>query len=358
MFIVFLLVNQLDLNRASLDQMYTLPIDSTLCVKIYAYREIYGDFTSIYELRNIDGIDGITFEKIKPLIKIITQPLPRTEWGSILAEQKKLASEEPPSKAAIDEWEDLLISPMNINNATFNDLVVIDRMTPIDASAVMRRLQMRSINSTRDLRRTKELSYYAYSSLRKYVQFADEPIMKPLSGSVRLKTDNVNRFDVGEDFDNIATRISYLESALSTFDTTALNLENVYGWTDSQCEELQERLLQELDTLTKMNPGPGIIARLKLNYQQRFRIGVRYDEKDHLYKGYAAITRLGIVNRFFLGYYRVVWGEGLMIDNSDEYRARIYNRTTGIFGDVTGNHSYDLFGAAGSFRIPIDGWTI
>jgi len=47
-----------------------------------------------------------------------------------------------------------------------------------------------------------------------------------------------------------------------------------------------------------------------------------------------------------------------MIDNSDEYRARIYNRTTGIFGDVTGNHSYDLFGAAGSFHIPIDGWTI
>ena len=77
MLILFLLASQINLNQAPLDEIYTLPLDSTLAARIFEYRELHGDFTSIYDLRNIKGIDGEVFEKIKPLIKIVVGFVPQ-----------------------------------------------------------------------------------------------------------------------------------------------------------------------------------------------------------------------------------------------------------------------------------------
>jgi len=357
MILLFLVVAQLDINRASLDEIYNLPVDSAIAYQIFEYRETYGRFESIYELREIAGIDGEIFEIIKPLIKVAVPFPPRTEWGSILNEQKKLASEEPPAKAAIDEWEDLIRSPMYINDVSFDELLMIDNMTPIDAAAVVRLGQIREIKSTRDLRRARGLTYYAYTSLRKYVQFVDEPPAKKPTGSVRLRFDKINRLDTGED-DNIATRISYLESALDEYTTTSMDLQNVYSWSSRECDILQDNLEYKLDTLKTIMAKPMVDIRAKANYQKRLRLGLRYNEYDTEYKGYIGVARLGPIDRFYLGNFRVVWGEGLMIDNNDEYRARIYSRSTGIFGDLTDNSNYDLFGAAGSFSLDVFGMII
>ncbi|MGB3341866.1 MAG: helix-hairpin-helix domain-containing protein [bacterium] len=357
MILLLLIAAQIDLNRAKLDEFYKLPVDSTIAYRIYEYRKTYGRFESIYELRQVKGIDAEIFEIIKPLIKVAVPFPARTEWGSILNEQKKLASEEPPAKAAIDEWEDLIRSPMYINDVRFDELLMIDRMTPIDAAAVMRLLEVRKIGSARDLRRAKGLTHYAYTSLRKYVQFIDEPPAKKPTGSIRLRFENINRLDTGED-DNIATRISYLESALDEYTTTSMDLQNVYSWSSRECDILENNLEYKLDTLKMIVPKPMVDIRAKINYQKRLRFGIRYNEYDMEYKGYVGVARLGPIDRFYLGHYRVVWGEGLMIDNSDEYRARIYSRSTGIFGDLTDNFDYDLFGAAGSFTLSLFGLNI
>jgi hypothetical protein len=354
MLLLLLIAAQLDINRAGLEEFYSLPIDSALAFRIYEYRDTYGIFESIYELRQIPGIDAEIFELIKPMIKIAVPPLARTEWGSILNEQKKLASEEPPAKAAIDEWEDLIRSPMYINDASFDELLMIDRMTPIDAAAVMRLLQNRKINSTRDLRRAKGLTYYAYTSLRKYVQFTEELAIKRPTGSVRICFDNINRLDTGED-DNIASRIAYLQSAIDAYPTTSMDLQNVYSWSSRECNILENNLEKKIDTLQTIIPTPLVNIRTRINYQKKLRMGLRYNEYDNEYKGYIGIAHLGPVSRFYLGNYRIVWGEGLMIDNSDEYRARIYSRSTGIFGDQTDNFDYDLFGACGSFNLDLAG---
>lgn len=354
MILLFLITAQLDINRAKLDEIYSLPIDSTIAYRIYEYRDTYGIFESIYELRKIEGIDAELFELIKPLIKVAVVFPSRTEWGSILNEQKKLASEEPPAKAAIDEWEDLIRSPININDASFDELLMIDRMTPIDAAGVMKLIQSRKINSTRDLRRAKNLTSYAYTSLRKYVQFLDEKPAKKPSGSIRIRLENINRLDTGED-DNIATRISYLESALDEYSATSMDLQNFYAWSNHECDILENNLKYKLDTLKNIAPKPRIDIRGKINYQKKLRIGIRYNEYDMEYKGYIGLARLGPIERFYLGNYRIVWGEGLMIDNHDEYRARIFDRSTGIFGDLTDNFNYASFGAAGSFKMSLFG---
>ena len=127
MLILLLLAVQLDLNRASLNEIYTLPVDSTTARRIYEYRALHGPFKSVYELRLVPSLDGVTFERIKPLVKIAVAFAERAEWSSILNEQKKLASEEPPSKAAIDVWEEMIRAPINVNEADFNELLNIDR---------------------------------------------------------------------------------------------------------------------------------------------------------------------------------------------------------------------------------------
>jgi DNA uptake protein ComE-like DNA-binding protein len=348
MLLLFLLASQLDLNRAPLEEIYKLPVDSTVARRIYEYRTIYGYFSSVYELRRVEGIDGALFEILKPLVKIAVPEVERTEWGSILYEQKKLASEEPPSKAAIDVWEDLIRSPMNVNEATFEELLNIDRMTPIDAAAILRHRQYQTIGSARDLRRVSDLSYYAYSSLRKYVQYEAAPLLTKPYGSVRLRMDNTNRLDVGEE-ENIATRISYLETAVNQLDTIGYDLINVSGWDSSYVNRLKDTLEKELDTLRQYNARPTYNVRARINYQQKLRAGFQYDEYYQNLKGYVGVAHVGPVQRFYLGNYRIVLGEGLMVDNSDEYRARIYTRSSGIYGDLTENYGYKLFGAAGEF---------
>jgi DNA uptake protein ComE-like DNA-binding protein len=348
MLLLFLLASQIDLNRAPLEEIYKLPVDSTVARRIYDYRAIYGYFNSVFELRNVEGIDGILFEKIKPLVKIVVPAVERTEWGSILYEQKKLASEEPPSKAAVDVWEDLIRSPMNVNEATFDELLNIDRMTPTDAAAILRHRQLRPITSARDLRRVRDLSYYAYSSLRKYVQYEAEPLLEGPYGSVRLRLDNTNRLDIGED-ENLATRISYLETAVNQLDTIGGKLDSIYGWEASHIAGLRTNLVEELYTLQQRSPHPTYDVRARINYQQKFRVGISYDEYYDFAKGYVGIAHIKPIQRFYLGNYRIVLGEGLMIDNSDEYRARIYERSSGIYGDLTENYGYRMFGAAGTF---------
>jgi DNA uptake protein ComE-like DNA-binding protein len=349
MLLLFLLASQIDLNRAPLEEIYTLPVDSTVARRIYEHRAIYGYFSSVFELRQIEGIDGMLFEKIKPLVKIVVPTVERTEWGSILNEQKKLASEEPPSKAAVDVWEDLIRSPMNVNEATFDELLNIDRMTPTDAAAILRYRRSRPINSARDLRRVRDLSYYAYSSLRKYVQYETEPLLAKPYGSVRLRLENTNRLDLGEEDENLATRISYLETAVNQLDTIADELISVSGWDALQIAELRNDLNYELDTLQRRNANPTYDMRARINYQQKLRVGMSYDQYYNYGKGYVGIAHIKPIQRFYLGNYRIVLGEGLMIDNSDEYRARIYARSSGIYGDLTDNYGYKMFGAAGTF---------
>ncbi|OGC43295.1 hypothetical protein A2Y85_00545 [candidate division WOR-3 bacterium RBG_13_43_14] len=341
---------QLDLNRASLTELYRLPIDSTIVDNIYDHRKLYGPFASVYELRNIDGIGAITFEKIKPYLKI-ANPFPaRSEWGSILMEEKKLASEEPPSKAAVDEWEDLILAPMNVNTATFDQLLMIDRMTPIDAAAVKRQQNFRPIKSSRDLNRIKDLSHYAYVSLRRYVNYQDEKDQDAVHGRIRIKLMNTSRLDIGED-NNIAARISYLEQAKNSFDSIAMNLRGLYDWDNNDCERVRQNLIDKLDYLNEYPNRPRIAARFKGNYQRKLRLGVYYNEFDEFYKGYVGLSDLGPVQKFMLGNYRIAWAEGLLIDNSDELRSRTFDRSKGIFGDLTEFPAYMLFGAAGDFNL-------
>jgi competence protein ComEA len=64
--------NPLDINRATLAQLDTLPgIGPVTAQRIIAYRSKVGRINSVDELKKISGLGGMKFEEIKPLLRIL-----------------------------------------------------------------------------------------------------------------------------------------------------------------------------------------------------------------------------------------------------------------------------------------------
>ena len=66
-----LLKNKININTATLEDLELLPyIGPTLSRRIISYREKYGRFKTIEELKKVSGIGEKTFEKIKEYVKV------------------------------------------------------------------------------------------------------------------------------------------------------------------------------------------------------------------------------------------------------------------------------------------------
>ena len=64
--------NPLDLNRATLAQLDTLPgIGPVTSQRIIDYRKKVGRINSVEELKKISGLGGAKFEEIKPLLRVL-----------------------------------------------------------------------------------------------------------------------------------------------------------------------------------------------------------------------------------------------------------------------------------------------
>ncbi len=63
--------NKIDINKASLKELEEIPgIGKILAQRIVKYREKYGSFKSIEELKNIKGIGSKKFELLKKYLKV------------------------------------------------------------------------------------------------------------------------------------------------------------------------------------------------------------------------------------------------------------------------------------------------
>lgn len=62
---------KISINKATIEELITLPgIGEKTALKIIEYRETYGSFWSIEDLKNVKGIGDKKFEKLKDYISI------------------------------------------------------------------------------------------------------------------------------------------------------------------------------------------------------------------------------------------------------------------------------------------------
>lgn len=345
-----------DINSASLDEIWKLPISQEDAYAIYEYRERHGYFESVYAIRKIPEIDGEEFELIKPLIKIIVPKKKREIFISIAKLQDRLAAEERPSYGAIDEWEDLLIHPMNINKAGIDEILLLDRVSLVDAASVLRyRKERGDIKNRRTLRKVKGLSYYGYRNMRNFITFEDEEEKFRIRTFLRMRYDYNSRLDVGEN--NVYDLLEDMRSAVDDLNDPEFyyNLSNS-GWSADGLYKLKKRIESEIRTLEDCKPTGNFYVKGRVLGSDKVKAGFIAEKSEdessfNITKGYFGLYNLKMLDRLFLGDYRVTLGQGILMDNTDEFLPRTQRRTCGIFGDITGSKDFTFRGGGLRLRL-------
>ena len=291
---------QLDINNASLEEFQTLPLTAEQAVAVYEYVQYHGPLESVYELVNVDELSQSDLEVLKDIL--LLRPDEKASTNTRLEDQYRKVedwtSTEGASEGLMELWLERLAEPMNVNTASFEDLVSLQNVSPIDAVAVLKlREESGSIGSSRWLRNAIGLSYYGYRNMRDFVAF-DEPeggqwhiwynmVMKSIPSTTASEEETApDYYDPGapyqlEGFPN-STDVSYKFSMSNSNHWKAglaynrqLGEINRY-FPDTEIPEVKSYL-----TLSNLDAGPLHLDRLILgNFSATMAQGVVFESTD------------------------------------------------------------------------------
>ncbi|MBD3367591.1 MAG: hypothetical protein GF405_05400 [Candidatus Eisenbacteria bacterium] len=329
---------QLDLNRATLDEIMELPISEEAARAIWHYREFRAYFESVYEVRALDDLTAEEFERIKPLVLIEPVPIEDEELqrvNEIYYRIRGWEAEEGANEALVDHWIDLAKDPFNVNTASYYQLANLQNVSPPDAAAIYRYTRRNQIDYRTALRRVPGLTYWGYYNARNFVRYEEPEETTGFRGSYQFRSYEPSLFDESE-----ILREDRNES---------------YDGYDSWW-----------DRLDLENAPPSFQHKLRLRYGKTMRAGAL------VYSGFGSDTdfdatkahvsfqdqSLGPVDfdSIILGNYSVAFGQGLVMQNTDYFRPRNTGygwntRYTGILGDISPTQEFQLNGAAAEFEV-------
>lgn len=358
--------DKIDINNAPSDALDSLMIPDDVIAAIKDYKAHHGQIKSIYELRELEGMDSELFSVLKERIAVYPDTTIDSTSVYIMRLQERLASEDSPTEGALDLWQDMLINKMNINKADFNDLMQIDGVGITEAAAIIdNRNKQRRFRYENDVRRSPGLTYFAWSRMRNYIGFEDSEKPVDFSGYYRMKLRYTN-----DDTYNYTSYSALRSELIAKYEDLKIphpdssNLRTsllLAGMTDEEVDSLRSRVYRESEDLAGMDMNGDIVNKLHLRfgkYASAGFLGVKYSGIEQMrYKGYVNIKNLPYIDNIVLGNYRMVFAEGLVMDNTDEYRSRGYEKTQGLFGDVTESYNTAFTGGALSGNAAIFNYT-
>ena len=349
-----------ELNRATLEEIETLPISPELARAIWDYRTYTDYFTSVYDLFQVPGMTSEAFAALRD--RVIVQPKFAIQEDSedderleaIYDAAQRLLSQEGASEGLVDEYIDLLRQPRNINDMDYYALVAIQNVSPVDAKAILLGRREKPYESTQELRRTPGLSYWGYRNIRDFVNFGEAPADRwKFAGDAQIRLYNTPYELDDEDilFDQLAGAsdvviadpgdlLDFEQNSL--FGRLHIDQENPYATT-----KLRFRLGNEVKA--------GMITHRNLGEQDWSETMKWYAGIDNQHFGPVTL------HRAYVGNYRLAFGQGLVMDNTDFFQARRngigFNvRPLGVRGDISRSDESALKGGAaeasiGPFRL-------
>ena len=324
----------LDLNRASLAEIKKLPIPAEDAEAIWRHKEYYSYFQSVYDLRKVPGISQEELNALKPLVKIVPVPVEDEELqrvNEIYYRIRQWEAEEGASAALVDQWIDLAKDPLNINEATYEQIANLQNVSPPDAAAIYSYTRRNRLERQSNLRNVPGLTYWGYYNARNFVRYQDPEDEGGFRGSYQFRVyDTPSFFDVDECLQE---------------DRNPADLGYDSWW----------------DRLDLDNAPPIQQHKLRLRWGRDIQAGAlgykglgSGDEFD-AFKFHATFKdkRLGPVRfeNVIVGNYAVAFGQGLVMQNTDFFRARNSGygwekRYVGIIGDLSQTQEYQLTGVA------------
>ncbi len=325
---------QLDLNQASFEEIMKLPISIEDARAIWEHREYISYFNSVYEIRALPGFTQVEFDKIKPLVKIVSVPVDDEELrraNEIYYRIRNWEAEEGASEALVDYWIDLAKDPVNINSASYWDIANLQQLSPPDAAAIYNYTRRNQIERRTQLRNVPGLTYWGYYNARNFVRYDEPPATGGPRGSYQYRVYNTFvLFDVEE------------------------ILREDRNLADGAYDSWWDRL--GLDYM-----GPAYQHKVRTRWRQDIRAGALVyhglgggDDID-AFKLHVEIKnrQLGPLHfdSIILGSYQVGFGQGLVMQNTDYFKSRNSGfgwdkRYIGILGDISPTQEYQLAGIA------------
>jgi DNA uptake protein ComE-like DNA-binding protein len=340
----------LDVNNATFEEIQKLPVPREIAEKIYERILYKGDFTSIYELKEIEGIDQAMLNRLKPLIRI--EPFrSKSSWEEKVEEiyyrLEQWSGDEGIDDAMVDIWIDRSLDPYNVNEIGYEDLINLQNISPVDATAIINyRNDTGEIRSERDLRGVPGLSYYGYRNVRNFLDYRKKGSSEAPGwhGYISTRVDNTPYF-ADEDAASTQAGLGSLEQTLRTFGS---------------------------------NFVPNFYYKMRFTLNQKYKFGYTYvrrlSEPSYYYndgpvripegKFYFGIENVPFggltLRKLYFGNYSLSFGQGVILENVDFFTPRksgysYRKRFTGLSGDVSRTREFTLQGVAaeigsGNFR--------
>ncbi|MCL1827522.1 MAG: helix-hairpin-helix domain-containing protein [Candidatus Cloacimonetes bacterium] len=342
---------KVDLNTAGWAELESLPITFEQAQAIYNYRFYISFFESVYDLRKIPEIDQATLDRIKPLVTVyyysdLDDTEQRREEIYFLLE--RLGSQEGIQEGFTDIWEDYLMTPRDVNEMHFTDLLNMPNVSPIDAVAIRKRTASGDkVTDYRNMRSTSGLSFYGASNLRHYVHYGDIKDRKERSLNYQFKYEWLNFSD--------ETREMYREIVKNRDDSIRDVRHSYWGYFNLDAHKPAYTNKYRM-RYKEWKAGAILFNKVGENAFIDNKPDQNLDNAKY-FASYESSFDLWGKNdvKVYLGNYRVTFGEGLVIENTDYYSSRktghgFSKRIIGITEDLSRSQEYALRGVAAELQ--------
>ncbi len=328
----------LDLNNATYEQIARLPIPRELAERIYDRIEYQGPFTSVYQLREVEGMTQELLLQLKPLVRI--EPFEEKSEREERIEQlyyrlDRWEGDEGTNQALIDFWIEQALEPIPINEVRYDQLLNLSGVSPVDAAAIINyRRQVGQIGSLRDLRSAPYLSYFGYRNARNFITFEQPERKRELHGHLMFRMTDTPFFTEEADV-----------TAILDQNTLSIGTE-----TPNQYPDIYTRFIGSY--------GPDI--KLGFSYWHALQepilntdLGFIRLPRAKMYLGLLDKPLWGKLRlrKLYLGNYSLAFGQGVVMENTDFFVPRksgfgFRKRFMGLTGDNSRTREYKLTGAA------------
>ncbi|RMF58396.1 MAG: hypothetical protein D6748_08805 [Calditrichaeota bacterium] len=335
--------NQLDLNNATFEEIARLPIPKEIAEKIYDRIEYGGPLSSVYQLREIEGITPDILLTLKPLVRIepFVEKSEREERiEELYFRLDRWEGQEGTNQALIDSWIERALEPVNINDIRYDELLNLQGVSPVDAAAIVNfRHLVGNYVSLRDLRTTPNLSYFGYRNTRNFITFERRTPHREFHGHILFRMTDTPFLTEEEDVTSTSTQ-EIIEAA----------------------ELAQEEVNNYPDIYTRFIGSWGKDIKLGFSYWHSLQEPFFYQElgalkipKGKFYLGLEN-QKLGPIQlrKLYIGNYSLAFAHGVVMENTDFFTPRksglgFRKRFLGISGDNSRTREFKLSGVAAEF---------
>jgi competence protein ComEA len=158
----------IDLNAAQRSELEQIPgVGPKLALAIDARRKDR-PFTSVDELQDVKGVGPVTFDKMRPYLRVESpSPTAPADLDPPILERKRPPA--APVRSPVSRKLQPGDPPINVNTATAEELLQLPDVGPVTARAIIAARTERPFRSTADLDRVKGIGAKRLAKLRPFV---------------------------------------------------------------------------------------------------------------------------------------------------------------------------------------------